>query len=158
MPAESDEAAFLAAIRSARYDIGLRRVFADWLDEAGRHEEADYQRRWTAAVGAAEDWLVAFGRACDIPYPDVVKAGHDWLRDGTDYVQDWNLTASNALCDGGERAAFWRSWEAVTGVPSGVDPAAEGNVMAHPFRCDCGGYDDPSPRGEDALPVGLEPR
>ena len=40
----SDEAAFLAAIRAAPADDGPRLIYADWLDEQGRHEQAEFIR------------------------------------------------------------------------------------------------------------------
>lgn len=156
MPADPDEQAFLAAIAADRGDLGLRGVFADWLDEHGRHEEADYQRRWDDSVRWAEDWLAEFGHGCDIPYPDLITAGHAWLRDETDYIQDWNLNASNDLCDDERRAEFWRAWRLVTGIDPKIDVADA--LRSHPFSCDCGGYDDLTPQAENVLPVGVARR
>ena len=53
-PMIEEELAFLKCITEAGDDVAPRRVFADWLDEAGRHEEADYQRSWTPHVGKLE--------------------------------------------------------------------------------------------------------
>jgi uncharacterized protein (TIGR02996 family) len=40
----SDEPAFLAAIQAAPADDAPRLVYADWLDEQGRHEQAEMIR------------------------------------------------------------------------------------------------------------------
>lgn len=47
---------FLKEIESHWHDYSLRLVFADWLEEHGEHEEADYQREWVKAF----DWVVGF--------------------------------------------------------------------------------------------------
>lgn len=47
---------FLKEIEGHWHDLTLRRVYADWLDERGGHEEAEYQRGWAEAF----DWITNF--------------------------------------------------------------------------------------------------
>lgn len=69
MPANSpltpDEVAFLAAIHASPEDLAPRLVFADWLDEQGRHEDADYHRKWSPHVAKLEAQLEAARRKID---------------------------------------------------------------------------------------------
>lgn len=52
----SDGEGLMRAIIEDPDDDTPRRVYADWLDEQGEHEEADRQRKWPAA----REWLVRF--------------------------------------------------------------------------------------------------
>ena len=49
-----DEQAFIAAMKANPEDEAPHKVYADWLDEHDRPEEADYHRRWTVHVGKLE--------------------------------------------------------------------------------------------------------
>lgn len=75
---------FVAALSADEDNITLRFVFADWLDERGRHEEADRQRRWPAAKA----WFVricrennptpdSYSDARPISYEDLIEMGRD---------------------------------------------------------------------------------
>lgn len=52
-----DEKAFLAHFDATPDDVAPHHMYADWLEERGRDDEAAYQRRWTAEIGKAERWL-----------------------------------------------------------------------------------------------------
>ena len=96
----SDEQAFRAAIAASPDDIGLRRVFADWLDENDRPEEAAYQRRWTPEVGNAESWLAAFAVEAGLTYEEVVMAARRYWLTGNDYGTGMNFEPGNVLAFG----------------------------------------------------------
>lgn len=49
-----DEAAFFAAMDAAPEDEAPRKIYADWLDEHDRPEEALYYRRWNVLVERLE--------------------------------------------------------------------------------------------------------
>jgi len=63
----NDEAAFIAAIAAAPDDEAPHKVFADWLDEHDRPEDAAYHRRWTVEVARSEQWLKDFCDSHDCP-------------------------------------------------------------------------------------------
>src|SRR5207248_10839401 len=59
-----DERALRAAIEAAPDDEAPHKVFADWLDEHDRPEEADWHRLWTPKAGrAARAWFRTFAAA-----------------------------------------------------------------------------------------------
>jgi uncharacterized protein (TIGR02996 family) len=60
----TDETAFRAAIDAAPLDAAPWHVFADWLDEQGREEEAAAARAWTPVRLAARQWLTEFAARC----------------------------------------------------------------------------------------------
>lgn len=131
---------FLTALAGNEDNTKLRLDYAYWLDKQGEHEEADRQRKWTAA----KQWLVAFcqehnpsgddGRTV-IPYGKLIElareavanpdedgelwlglGGNEWMREAlTEHVRD-----------------FWKNWSIVTGVP--VPPDAESKSW---FSCSC---------------------
>jgi uncharacterized protein (TIGR02996 family) len=61
----SDEAAFIPGIREHPLDDLRRLVYADWLDERGRSEQAEYLRLVAA--------LAAPGTAVDVEHPHAVR-------------------------------------------------------------------------------------
>jgi uncharacterized protein (TIGR02996 family) len=156
----TDERAFLDAIAANRFDCGLRKIFADWLDEHGRPEEADYQRRWTAGVGHAEDWLGRFAADAGLTYDEVVMAARRHWLTGKEYGTGMNFEPGNLLAfgesnktpqyefDGGAYLA--RFWECI-GLLFG-ETVPEVRRAGEPFVC-CewdGGLDDeyfPYPAG-----------
>ena len=71
---DPDEQAFHAAMAASPMDEAPRKVFADWLDERGRDDEATYWRKWTWEVAKAEGWLREFARLADMTYERVIMA------------------------------------------------------------------------------------
>lgn len=68
----SDRRAFLDAIGAAPGDEAPKKVFADWLDDLGEHEEANRYRNWKPDARLPElegyDWDQAFGYADETAY------------------------------------------------------------------------------------------
>jgi uncharacterized protein (TIGR02996 family) len=91
---------FARAIAANRADTGLRGVFADFLDEHGRHEEAAYHRRWTPEVGAAEDWLAKFAGEAGLGYDELVRACRRYWQQGVEYGTGMNFSPGNVLAFG----------------------------------------------------------
>lgn len=48
------EKAFLAALEANEDDEATRLIYADWLEEQGRYEDAERHRKWTAS----KQWIV----------------------------------------------------------------------------------------------------
>ena len=127
MSDESEERAFLRALKKNEDDTTTRLVYADWLDERGHHEEAERMRKWDAAKA----WLVHF---CDEhnPKPDGEEEPYEWVIDyetlldlGRDAVEqtdkDWlGFSCGNNMdmCDAlrGHAREFWENWSVVTGI------------------------------------------
>ena len=153
----SERDAFLAAIAAAPEDEAPHRVFADWLDEHGEHEEAAYHRRWTVEVARAEAWLAAyaaelnelgaeavadFAEECaedfgeefgesagyEFTMADLIRAAHAYLRTGETYCLPFD-TPDRVWED---REAFWKNFEIATGTP-----VPDGQREATFFRCAC---------------------
>jgi uncharacterized protein (TIGR02996 family) len=127
----ADDDAFRSAIAANRFDVGLRQVYADWLDENDRPEEAAYQRRWTPEVGAAEDWLHEFAEKSGLGYEEAVRAGTRYVETGVEWGVGTNWEPETLLETDDALAAFWRSVELVTGRPAG-DEMTKATV---PFQC-----------------------
>ncbi len=71
----SERENFLEAIDSDPYDLALRKVFADWLDEFGNDEDADLaveQRAWTAEKTLADLTIKELAAKADLTYEEVV--------------------------------------------------------------------------------------
>jgi uncharacterized protein (TIGR02996 family) len=79
-----DEAAFLRAIADAPEDLAPRLVYADWLDEHGYADRAEYLRaehRGRADPAAGRDRLAALRARLDPAWLGVIHDGHrrpDW--------------------------------------------------------------------------------
>lgn len=139
----NNEAAFLAALEANEDDEPTRRIFADWLEEHGRYEEAQRQRQWTGAKA----WLV---RLLDENAGDFVEDDAEELDEEELYDQVYSPTfhefcelakealeqsagheeecvipcynnsgLAEALQD--EAAQFWRNWSIVTGIEVPAD-------------------------------------
>lgn len=84
----NDEEAFLAAIAAAPEDEAPHKIFADWLDEHDRPEDAAYHRRWTIEV-AAEEWLKKFAHLVDADYDEMIGVAESHCGNGWgDYLID----------------------------------------------------------------------
>ncbi len=68
--------AFLEAIESDPYDLSLRKVFADWLDEFGDdadHDKAVEQREWTTEKTVADLGIKKLAAELSITYEKVIE-------------------------------------------------------------------------------------
>ena len=138
----SDERDFLAAIEAAPADEAPHKVYADWLDEHDRPEEADWHRQWTAkAARAARAWFRDFAteHSHDLdesgpPYTaeDMIQFGRDFLRDGTPHVQ-YGMSLQEFMSGDRGRREFWRNWALAAGTYVPDETAETGYV----FFCTC---------------------
>jgi uncharacterized protein (TIGR02996 family) len=138
----SDERAFLKAIAAAPTDEAPHKVYADWLDEHDRPEEADWHRLWTPkAARAAQKWFQKFAaeHSDDLgeggpPYSaeDMIQFGRDFLRSGTPHVQ-YGMSLQEFMSADAHRRAFWRNWALATGTYVPEETAETGYV----FSCTC---------------------
>jgi uncharacterized protein (TIGR02996 family) len=139
----SDERALLAAIAAAPDDEAPHKVFADWLDEHDRPEEADWHRLWTTkAARKARKWFESFAaeHSAEIldeggqPYTaaDMIGFGEDYLRAGKYHVQ-YGMSLQEFMYVDANRQRFWRHWALATGtfVPE------ETVETAYVFSCTC---------------------
>lgn len=111
------------------YDEATRRVFADWLEERCLDDEAARQRAWTREWQEAHDWMTAFAAQTDIPYEDLIRAGHEFIQDGEYYVQSGDDSARDAMFDAETRNEYWSHWEVLT--------KCEAGTRSSPFSCSC---------------------
>jgi uncharacterized protein (TIGR02996 family) len=121
--------AFLKALAENEDDTTTRLVYADWLDDHGQHEEADRQRKWTAAKA----WLVRFCQDHNphdedldervISYEEVLKLGQEAINepvgDAFDFFCGNNMSMSESLNTNCQE--FWKNWSIVTGVALPAD-------------------------------------
>ncbi len=153
-----DRPAFEAAIAAAPGDEGLRRVYADWLDEHDEPEHAAFQRAWTAAArDAALAWMADFAAghfnydygtdeyaahdhgATEYTAADMIAAGHrrlapvanEWEWTGT--TQYGSQSLQDELYGPRAKAEWWRQWSLATGV---YVPEAEAEDL-RVFGCSC---------------------
>ncbi len=135
--------AFLKALAENEDDTTTRLVYSDWLEEHGEHEEADRQRKWSAA----KEWLVRFCRDHNplpdededdyervIPYEELIELGLEAIAEadegGFGFFCGNNETMCDALRENCE--AFWKNWSIVTGIPVPQDVENKSH-----FRCAC---------------------
>lgn len=72
----SERENFLEAIDSDPYDLALRKVFADWLDEFGNdadHDLAVVQREWTEEKTRADLAIKKVAAEAELTYEEVVN-------------------------------------------------------------------------------------
>ena len=138
----SDETAFLRAIESAPDDEAPHKVYADWLDEHDRPEEADWHRAWTtAAAKAARRWFRDFASRHEKSYEDggttytaaeIIEAGRDFLERG-EYHTQFGMSLQDYMSSDDDRARFWQNWALATGTYVPAETAETGYV----FSCTC---------------------
>jgi uncharacterized protein (TIGR02996 family) len=93
----TDEAAFRQAFADAPLDVGLRRMFSDWLLEHDRPEEAAYYQRWTEDVGRAEQWLNKFAVRVGYTYEHVIAGARRMAEPGVETGSGMNFEPGNVL-------------------------------------------------------------
>jgi hypothetical protein len=109
---------WLALLAENENDADTRKAYAEWLDAHGGHEEAERQRKWTAA----KQWLFDL---CDkdpdgywtLSYEQLMEAADEaWTR-GEKYNWCVDCKADMGLCDSlrEQRQEFWLNWSIVTG-------------------------------------------
>jgi uncharacterized protein (TIGR02996 family) len=108
MTNNNDRQAFLNSITAAPEDLGLRQVYADWLDEQGLHEEALYQRSWSLSQESRK-WIERFADQYDFTYDRIVDAATRFLEHG-DYLVDGSRLEGEFVPD-----EFWEHFEKATG-------------------------------------------
>lgn len=139
----ADERALLAAIEAAPDDEAPHKVFADWLDEHDRPEEADWHRLWTTkAARAARAWFQSFAAQHSVEYEeegfppytakDMIGFGRDFFRDKSEHVQ-YGMSLQDFMFDDRNRQTFWRNWALATGTFVPDETVEDGYV----FSCTC---------------------
>lgn len=127
--------AFEKALGADPYDTVTRSVYADWLEEQGRDDEAAEQRRRAGKEWRdAREWLTDFAKeggedgygekAMPITLDDLIEAGHN----GFTQVGSSDL---QGMMRGDTRGEFWKHWSAYTGA------SADGREDTNPFSCTC---------------------
>ena len=130
-----EEKAFIASCEANPVDEAPRLVFADWLDEHDRPEDAQRQRQWVAAYrflmpfvrGGEHDYDEKTYKPIppkDVPFKEMMKSINYWAesikRKGLDRYGDTicfdSKYAQDELWDKTKRAEFWRCMEIITGL------------------------------------------
>jgi hypothetical protein len=109
-------------------------VFADWLDEHDRPEEANRQRAWCASKRWIVEFTKQFGEEYDyserklmeMSYQRLMKAASDYLDSGDYLTQHGATDWQDVDCD-----EFWEHYKVVTGRDLG--DRHTGNF----FSCSC---------------------
>lgn len=150
-----DRAAFEAALLVDPDDEAPHKIFADWLDENGFEDEANYHRRWTVELREAEQWMAKFAEGHSKGYWEWddgdVDMGEKYTAEeligyATNYVEGnrktkygwWGHTQQgddslrSDMFEDETREKFWRCWELITGK------SLIGNEKDNsPFGCSC---------------------
>ena len=153
----AEERSLLDPINENPLDDGRRKVYADWLDEHDRPEEADEQRRWVTEKGEAYTFLREFTRSARDGYdydqdgeriPGTLKYDHTKVMAEIEY---WAAAAKNdfsgyygnelcfstthaqdALSDEETKRKFWDAVHTLTGVNAPADLRGQ-----EWYRCAC---------------------
>lgn len=143
---------FLEALKVNRYDEDTHRVFADWLEEHGEDDLAEFHRTWTKEWQEWRDGRDYFEelakehlsntcstRSMDEAVELLLQAGRDYVANGTStMVSDEPGDMGFGLSDGfnnwdtGENTIgeFWKHWQVLEKVK-----LEEGQTILCPFRC-----------------------
>ncbi len=125
--AENERKAFLLGIEEDPYDLVVRKIFADWLEQHDELEEADKQRNWTEEKQKALEYLDEFGSEVDMTGEALLEAALVYQRTGEmvcrgEYHPD-------IVYEGREKL-----WEAVSTLTGEEIPEEKRNSF---FRCAC---------------------
>lgn len=85
----NNEQAFYNAFQASPEDEAPRKIFADWLDEHGRHEEATYYRRWTYEIELSKQWLEIFASKCGSHCTNYNEVVDSYFKPGESIVENW---------------------------------------------------------------------
>lgn len=128
MTKEEERQAFLAAIKDDPADLTNRLVFADWLEENGEDDEAEFCRHWDIhKYQEAEEFLRYFASEVEMEYNRLLSAAERYLRTGDDVTLGFDTPD---VCYA-EMDRFWESYHIVTNVKKDED--AWGGF----FNCSC---------------------
>lgn len=98
----SERLAFTRTLLKNPYDEATHRVFADWLDEHGYHEEAEVQRKWTKEkqqIMDSVDWMMELATKAGRTYGELMAlADQNQVRR---LLKDWKAEE------------FWRHYETI---------------------------------------------
>jgi uncharacterized protein (TIGR02996 family) len=120
---------FLRALGKNEDDTMTRLVYADWLDEQGEPEEADRQRKWTAAKA----WLVKLCQDYNeypdyemfISYPVLIDLAWEAVEEAEIFQEPVRIHCCNNMnmCDAlrSNHREFWKNWSIVTGLRAPPD-------------------------------------
>lgn len=129
-PMNKEENAFINAFKDKPLDEVGRGAYADWLDEHGRHEEAEQQRKWIKSILHLAPYYDYYAY-----YPDeesgvgikILSTKQVWEmveywkggNNGNGFDMDepyFNSTwAQDELRDHYSREKFWDAFEVITG-------------------------------------------
>lgn len=140
-----EEEAFLATIAESPLDEAPHGVFADWLDDHDRPEEADWHRAWRAAdARAAREWFEKFAASHTTEYGvnereftagEIIGAGINVLGGGWGYLtQHGGTDLQDTMYDEWSRKEFLSKLALVTGRYINVEETQDG---FQPFSCSC---------------------
>ena len=114
MRSDPEERAFLEALEDNVYDEATRKVYADWLDEHDRPEEADFQRRWSAEkYDAAWEFMEAFASECETDAQELVDGARDFLDTGEWYCL--GVDSPDCVYSRQSMSRFWEHFHTLTG-------------------------------------------
>lgn len=115
-------------------DVPTRNALIDLLHEHGMDAEAQSYEGLTAATETSKQWMHKLAIAHQVPYEDLLSAGHMWVDSRSDnYPNQYCQMGSDSLRDNlskDDLASYWEHWQTITGEWS---PKASG----HPFSCSC---------------------
>lgn len=129
----TQEQNFLAALARDDMDELTRNVYADWLDEHDRPEEANRQRKWCESRRWIESFAERFGNDYDDGRRLVTPMTYDRLMQAaTDYAESGDYTTQHGATDWQDidMSEFWSHYEVVTGKKVSV-------TFDNPFTCSC---------------------
>jgi len=134
----ADEESFRRSIQADPEDDATRRVFADWLDERDRSEEAAAQRDWKESVGWLREFVAEDGIGDGDEYEYTFAEFLDYIKEqvkgGATQI---NFGPAEGIMytleeDDQARRDFWRHFGVATGF---VVP--EDDQGKHTYSCAC---------------------
>ncbi len=94
------------------YDEVTHKVFADWLDERGCPDEAEFHRGWTKEWQTASDYLHALAISLDLSYPSLIGAAEHYVNHAVLYdlpERVWEVELGSVA----SKEEFWTHYETV---------------------------------------------
>lgn len=125
-----DPMGFYDTLRQYPYDQVTRLVFADWLNEQGRDDEAEVQRSWTKDKQEADETIASLSLLMDISKRELLAYGEAASNgEGFCFSDD---DAPDVMYDETFKKQFWDAWERLHGTK-----VEEEYRLANNFRCAC---------------------
>lgn len=122
-----EEKAFVLALAADPYDTVVCKIYADWLDDNDRPEEADERRLWTHEKQESKDWLTGFAADLFMSYECLMDITKDNYKDNR-YGYCLPFDTPDRVYE--EAELLWRHYETVTGNPT----SGRNDTF---FRCAC---------------------